>query len=834
MYSGDPNPCNFDGLKDEEPWVTVCSTAHTLCNGDDNMLKWVTRYESFQGAPSEDYAYFFGPHSINNYDAAMRGENNDYGNNEGDTPPGWAFNPMPTITVTMPKSGLERQLFYQCKHTTSAVMSLYGVNYGQYRTTYKDGDADTCTADACYRDHAIMMTDAATSKRYWISVHGGTVTCSGARFDEVASFGPWVRDRTSSNWVDIQENLDAHLPWHSGHIHSNIINAYRIKMQEGLGSGCEPHYEYSAMFYISATKHQNFYWDMNMKVYPSRIIVEDDSHNLYTWLKFHTYDGPFTSSFDEDFDHTTTCGVGHLTGWDSWLSNYTIREHAQAISYCEMHMGCWSTRSWRMNSNLRTTFAWTDQKVADVSHCHGHIYVPTNGTLDTWTQKACPDARGCIALMFHWNPCVYDFRAGQLKDTDGVVDLDASNITWPRGGSWDSASKTMTFDDNPGLATKDVYPFDSVTLPMHQEFDCSDDGGWFQGSGHSSANWGAQGGDRADFAAGGALNNPGRKRREATRQRRANFDTTVVAADNGLNKVKKLPQGAGVRKYNPNNETETLEALQYFVDYMDTNHTTYFDETGKTAIQLAWMKWGAWNYLVGNTDGGAERQRTVDGHGSIFVGLSDILTYEDSWDIRYPICSGAQCPDSCDIGTTADVRMYCANEINFARYSDDSDGRGNDAKEAYITVTPGTLTPGTSCTYEIMIEVDCDPYIVFFSRNPSEDFHADWNGVPQVLSDPGILIQNYMERIAPATDAPTDAPATDGPATDAPATDAPATDAPTTDGPNTDGPNTEAPNTEAPATDAPATDAPATDAATTAGAAVNMMSAVLLLLCFLF
>ena len=151
--------------------------------------------------------------------------------------------------------------------------------------------------------------------------------------------------------------------------------------------------------------------------------------------------------------------------------------------------------------------------------------------------------------------------------------------------------------------------------------------------------------------------------------------------------------------------------------------------------------------------------------------------------------------------------MYCANEINFNRYADDSDGRGNDAKEAYITVTPGTLTPGTSCDYEIMIEVDCDPYIVFFSRNPDEDFHPEWNGAPQLLTNPGILIQNYMERMAEATEAPTDAP-----------TEAP-TEAPTT-----------AATTAAPTT-AATTAAPA---ATTAGAAVNVMSAVLLLLCFLF
>ena len=153
-------------------------------------------------------------------------------------------------------------------------------------------------------------------------------------------------------------------------------------MLEGAGSGCESHYEYSPMFYLSPSKHQNYYWDLSQKVYPSRIIVEDDSHNLYTWLKFASYDGPFTSVFDDEDMSTTTCGIGAATGWDSWLSNYTIREHIQTVSYCEMAFGCWSTRSWRMPANLRTTFAWTDQKVADVSHCNAHVYVPTNDTLE--------------------------------------------------------------------------------------------------------------------------------------------------------------------------------------------------------------------------------------------------------------------------------------------------------------------------------------------------------------------------------------------------------------------------------------------------------------------
>ena len=228
--------------------------------------------------------------------------------------------------------------------------------------------------------------------------------------------------------------------------------------------------------------------------------------------------------------------------------------------------------------------------------------------------------------MFHWNPCVYDFGPGSLLDTSGAVDLAASNISWPRGGTWDHTTKTMTFNDDPGIATKDTYPFDSVTLPINQPFDCSEDGGWFAGSGHSTGNWGTQGGDRKVDA---SMNNPGRKRRANKRQRRAAFDTAAIEADNTKNKVKKLPVGGGSKKYNPLNETDMLEALSFFVEYMDTNHPNYFDDTVRTDAELAWMKWGAWNYLVGNTDGGSAKQRTQDGHAGLFIGISDIISKFD-------------------------------------------------------------------------------------------------------------------------------------------------------------------------------------------------------------
>ena len=83
-------------------------------------------------------------------------------------------------------------------------MALYGTSYSEFRTVRKEGDADTCDDTACYRDHAVMMTDTVTAKRYWISVTGGTVSCSGGRFDEVNGFGPYIRDRPSFIWENIQ------------------------------------------------------------------------------------------------------------------------------------------------------------------------------------------------------------------------------------------------------------------------------------------------------------------------------------------------------------------------------------------------------------------------------------------------------------------------------------------------------------------------------------------------------------------------------------------------------------------------------------------------------
>ena len=118
------------------------------------------------------------------------------------------------------------------------------------------------------------------------------------------------------------------------------------------------------------------YWDEHMKVYPSRIIVEDAENNLYTWLKIHSYDGPFTSAYDTDTAHETTCGTGELTGWGDWLSKYSIREHQTANEECLMKVGCYPHNNWRMNTAVHTTWKWTDQQVADISRCHGNVMIP--------------------------------------------------------------------------------------------------------------------------------------------------------------------------------------------------------------------------------------------------------------------------------------------------------------------------------------------------------------------------------------------------------------------------------------------------------------------------
>ena len=54
-----------------------------------------------------------------------------------------------------------------------------------------------------------------------------------------------------------------------------------------------------------------------------------------------------------------------------------------------------------------------------------------------------------------------------------------------------------------------------------------------------------------------------------------------------------------------------------------------------------------------------------------------ILGIEDTWDLRYPLCTGANCPDSCDVGTTAKVLNisklnHCKTIINSLNWCTES------------------------------------------------------------------------------------------------------------------------------------------------------------------
>jgi len=242
----------------------------------------------------------------------------------------------------------------------------------------------------------------------------------------------------------------------------------------------------------------------------------------------------------------------------------------------------------------------------------------------------CQDARGCISAKFSFNPCIYDFRPGQLADTDGVVDLVASNITWPRGGTWDSKSKTMTFNDNPGLATKDTYPIASVTLnadgsnKFNQEFNCTSEGGWFGGDGHKVGWFGPEANDRSDHRSG-QLNNPGRKRRVPLEKCAPNTGCSIYDIVK-----RKMYTFLGYTTRITNQTIDGKEVLfppLLFGDWMDENFPNYFDDASfpDDGLDLAWAKWGAWVYLDGYTDGGDLSERLQNGAQGLFIGISNIV-----------------------------------------------------------------------------------------------------------------------------------------------------------------------------------------------------------------
>jgi len=170
------------------------------------------------------------------------------------------------------------------------------------------------------------------------------------------------------------------------------------------------------------------------------------------------------------------------------------------------------------------------------------------------------------------------------------------------------------------------------------------------------------------------------------------------------------------------------------VNYMN-QWPTYFDEDSFTESELAMMKWGAWEFL----EGYATPSR--DGHQSVFVGVSAVISMEDTWDLRYPLCTGANCPDSCDAGTTAKVLFDCYMAIDERKYIDSDYITGlsadlgsdpqivggsqgsyavplaaNDGKSNFHSEI--ILSKGTGCDYEITILTDCDSYAQILTAQP--------------------------------------------------------------------------------------------------------------------
>ena len=44
-----------------------------------------------------------------------------------------------------------------------------------------------------------------------------------------------------------------------------------------------------------------------------------------------------------------------------------------------------------------------------------------------------------------------------------------------------------------------------------------------------------------------------------------------------------------------------------------------------------------------------------------------MLALEDTWDLRYPLCTGSECPDGCEAGTTAELLLDCYMAIDMRK-----------------------------------------------------------------------------------------------------------------------------------------------------------------------
>lgn len=174
------------------------------------------------------------------------------------------------------------------------------------------------------------------------------------------------------------ENLDAHMPAYSSH--PRLLQFRQFAHDELV-------VDYKEMWCTLMRYHQSYYYMYNNpqkdlqlinKVHPTRIIVEDDDHKLYTWLKYKSYDGPFHLPSNNEESQEMACGNGTAEGTLKGTNN-----KARSRLMCYMTMGCFFSNA-ELVSNSGSefhTYEFTTAKVTNITHCHGHVYVPENATL---------------------------------------------------------------------------------------------------------------------------------------------------------------------------------------------------------------------------------------------------------------------------------------------------------------------------------------------------------------------------------------------------------------------------------------------------------------------
>jgi len=641
-------------------------------------------------------------------------------------------------------------------------------------------------------------------RRYVFMNFPGRFGCTGelhfALNNEYNYWANYLQTPSKHLWSDIQELAERHLPYWMGHPKQAAL--YKVwadtMVNANLGSiGCWKESLYFSSRYLGAF-FNNLGLDPEIKnrALPVRLMVEDKEEygKFWTWLKWKETGHPYLLAASAEDVKVTMCGNGQWTydetakkvsnssgtcqGWSDWeVRQANIR--CYTTTGCFMFMDSFHHATW-----VSFKMEYTLEKKTNLTHCHQHIYVPENKTMEQWSKKVCTDPRGCLPILHVYNPCIHDFREEQMKGVSGPLPAN-TNITWPRGGTWDHNTKVFTFNDTAMLANKDVYPYDSVNIPINEEYLCSPTGGWYGGSNINNRDikyvedlynhhvrhqkgpyWDEfmkyqknKGGYRLNTLLGDGsmympgdtydtlgkrkflgLINYGRKRRGA--QRAEPFVSEYDSLYPNGNSWDMHNVTGFARTANDVNSILSGEAEE--IKWMDDNFPNYF-ASSFNSTELNWMKWGAFNYLNGYVEG----DKSHTGTKGLYIGISDIMTMEDSLDARYPMCTGDNCPNSCGAGTTADVVIDCFMAIDYTilRRTRTAVMRniGGDIHQQAISI----VKDDSSCHYKILIETDCRPYIVFFSVNPGQEGYANefWKNEKMLpLNDISMLVQDFYDQ----------------------------------------------------------------------------------------